>query len=89
MFDQPPMKTVGAPVMITPPCIVLSPMRAAGSPHIITLPEPVAMLSTGPTQVAVSVTRAAGIPQARTVGAPVMIGPPTCGTIAVVCGQVC
>jgi hypothetical protein len=48
------------------------------------------MRSGGPVQVAMSPTRAAGIPPMRTVGAPGgMIGPPTCGLGPSDIGQVC
>src|SRR5687768_5593576 len=73
-----------------PPCTVLSPMRAAGLPPIITVPEPAAMVSGGPTQVTISPARAAGMPAIITVGHPGGItGPPTCGTTPVTIGQVC
>lgn len=50
------------------------------------------IVSGGPTQVHVSLTRAAGIMPIRTVGAPLIIGPPTWGTggvPGVTIGQVC
>lgn len=82
--------TVGQPRIITPPCAVSSPMRAAGNPPIITVGEPMAITSGGPTQVKRSVTLAAGSPPMSTVGQPGgKIGPPTCGTGPVVIGHVC
>ena len=55
-----------------------------------TLNEPIAMTSGGPTQVAMSPTRAAGKPPISTVTAPGgRIGPPTCGTTPVTIGQTC
>jgi hypothetical protein len=65
---------------MTPPCAVLSPRRAAGILPIITVAEPLTMLSGGPTQVAISLRRAAGIKPMSTVGQPGgRIGPPTWG----------
>src|SRR5215218_10073978 len=82
--------TVGAPSVITPPCAVMSPIRAAGIPPIMTFADPATIVSGGPAQVHMSPTRAAGMPAIRTVGAPGgMIGPPTCGTTPVTIGQVC
>jgi hypothetical protein len=78
---------------IEPPCAVISPMRAAGSLLIITVSDPFTIVSGGPTQVAMSVTRAAGILPIRTVTAQGgRIGPPTCGiggTPGVTIGQTC
>ena len=76
--------------MITPPCIVVSNMRAAGSPPTRTVNAPCTIMSIGPTQIAMSVIRACGIMQVSTLiwhGG--MIGPPTCGTSPVTIGQVC
>ena len=56
--------------MIIPPCAVLSPMRAAGIPPIITEDDPVTIVSGGPVQVSISPTLAAGIPPISTVGQP-------------------
>jgi hypothetical protein len=68
-------------------------MRAAGLPPIITVVEPMATVSGGPTQTHISPTTEAGIPPIKTVGAPgEVIGPPTCGTggvPVVTIGQVC
>src|SRR5918997_1694651 len=78
---------------MTPPCIVLSPIRAAGFLPIMTFVEPLAIVSGGPTLLAMSLFRAAGLPPIRTVGWPGgRIGPPTWGIGGVpgVCiGQVC
>jgi hypothetical protein len=78
---------------IEPPCAVISPMRAAGRLLIITVSDPFTIVSGGPTQVAMSVTRAAGILPIRTVTAQGgRIGPPTCGiggTPGVTIGQTC
>jgi two-component system, OmpR family, response regulator MprA len=84
------MITVGQPRTITPPWAVMSPIRAAGKPPIITRGEPMAIVSGGPAQVHMSLTLAAGSPPISTVGAPGgRIGPPTCGTTPVTMGQVC
>ena len=75
---------------MTPPCAVMSPIRAAGLPPIITVADPMTMTSGGPTQVHISPTRAAGIPDMITVGQHGgIIGLPTCGTTPVTIGQVC
>jgi len=80
-MTYPPIITVGAPTMMAPPCAVVSPIRAAGTPPIITVAEPFKMESAGPTHTARSPTRAAGKPTIKTVGNPgPEIGPPTCGT---------
>jgi hypothetical protein len=68
-------------------------MRAAGIELIKTDGEPLTMVSGGPTQVAISVARAAGKPPIMTLGEPLVIGPPTCGfgpgsTIGQVCMSV-
>jgi hypothetical protein len=88
-----PIITVGRPITITPPCTVWSPIRAAGRFPIKTVSEPIAIESGGPTQVHMSVARAAGWPPINTVGQPGgKIGPPTCGiggTPGVCIGQVC
>lgn len=77
---HPPIMTVGHPATILPPCAVESPCRAAGCPPIITVVEPMAMLSGGPAQVHMFPTVAAGCPPIRTVGMPGgKIGPPVCG----------
>jgi hypothetical protein len=89
----PPIKTVGDPIAMVPPCAVVSPCLAAGLPPIITVADPLTIVSGGPTQVQKSPTTAAGILPIRTVGTPgPVIGPPTCGIGGVpgVCiGQVC
>jgi hypothetical protein len=89
----PPINTVIQPAIMVPPCKVESPIRAAGFPPIITVVEPIAIESGGPTHIAISVAHAAGCPPINTVGHPGgMIGPPTCGigTTAGVCiGHVC
>ena len=75
-------------MVIAPPWPVLSPIRAAGWPPIITVNEPITMGAVGPTQVAISPIRAAGKPPIRTRGQPGgRIGPPTCGTKAFTMGQ--
>jgi hypothetical protein len=56
----------------------------------MTVLEPLMMLSGGPTQVAMSLTRAAGSMPIITVGSQGgRIGPPTCGTGPVAMGHVC
>jgi len=75
--------------MMTPPCAVMSPMRAAGIPPTSTVKEPLTITSGGPVHIAMSVTRACGRPPVSTVHMPVMIGPPTWGTTPVTIGQVC
>lgn len=78
MLVYPPMRTVGAPMTIEPPWAVESPILAAGTPPINTVPDPIAMLSGGPVQTHISPTTAAGIPPMRTVATPgPMTGPPT------------
>jgi hypothetical protein len=72
--------------------MVESPIRAAGFLFISTDFEPFAMASGTPTQKQELPTVAAGILPMRTLGAPVVIGPPTCGIGGVpgVCmGHVC
>ena len=55
-------------------------MRAAGTPPIITVADPLTIESGGPTHTAMSPTRAAGSPAIKTMGHPgPLIGPPTCG----------
>jgi hypothetical protein len=77
-------------MMIVPPCAVESPIRAAGIPPIMTVAEPITMVSGGPVHVAMSPTLAAGIPPINTVGHPGGItGPPTWGTVPVTIGQTC
>lgn len=64
--------------MITPPCTVWSPMRAAINFPMKTVFEPIRIVSGGPTHVAISVARAAGSLHMKTVGQPGgRIGPPT------------
>src|ERR1044072_3878852 len=76
--------------MMTPPCAVWSPRRAANRPPIITVVEPFTIRSGGPTQMHWSVTRAAGRKPISTCGQPgATIGPPTCGTTPVTIGHVC
>src|SRR5664279_4173256 len=77
---QPPIITVGHPIIIAPPCAVESPILAAGLPPINTLEEPIIMLSGGPAQVHISPRQAAGKPPISTVGVPGgKTGPPICG----------
>ncbi len=83
---------VGNPMAMVPPWAVKSPIRAAGMPPIITVNDPSAMTSGGPTQMAISPTLAAGIKPIMTVGQPMEIGPPTCGmggTAGVTIGHMC
>ena len=76
--------------MITPPCAVMSNIRAAGKPQTKTVKDPNAITSGGPTHVNMSVTRACGSPPVRTVIAQGgRMGPPTCGTSTVSIGQTC
>ena len=77
--------------MITPPCEVESPSRAAGFPPIITVADPLMMVAGGPAQTQESPTRAAGKPPMSTTGVPAgSIGPPTCGVPpGVTAGQTC
>lgn len=65
-------------------------MRAAGLPLIITVAEPLTMLSGGPTQTHMSPRVAAGRLPINTVATqgPLM-GPPTWGTTPVTMGQAC
>jgi hypothetical protein len=63
-----PIITVGQPITIEPPWAVVSPMRAASRPPISTVGDPFTITSGGPTQTAVSVTRAAGMKPIITVG---------------------
>ncbi len=63
-----------------PPWAVESPILAAGILPIITLLDPFAIESGGPTHIHILPTVAAGIPPISTVGTPGgAIGPPTCG----------
>jgi hypothetical protein len=68
-------------------------MRAAGLLLIITVVEPIAMVSGGPTQTSISPTTEAGMLLIKTVGTPgPVIGPPTWGmggTPGVTIGQTC
>jgi hypothetical protein len=76
-----PIITVKHPKTINPPCEVESPILAAGFPPIMTVDEPIEIVSGGPVQTHESPTLAAGIPPIMTVGSPGgSIGPPTCGT---------
>jgi hypothetical protein len=90
---HPPIKTVGNPKTIEPPCAVVSPILAAGLPQISTVADPFMIESGGPTQTSISPITAAGIFPINTVGAPgPVIGPPTCGIggkPGVTIGQVC
>lgn len=84
--------TCGKPTAILPPWAVMSPILAAGIYPIITENEPTAIVSGGPTHVAISPTRAAGMNPIITVGHPTVIGPPTCGiggVPGVTIGQTC
>ena len=79
---------------IEPPWAVVSPWRAAGFFPIITVAEPLTIVSGGPTHVAESPTTEAGSLQINTVGSPgPMMGPPTWGmgegTAGVCMGHVC
>src|SRR5208283_2896603 len=85
-----PIMTVKQPRTMTPPWTVGSPMRAAMRLPMSTVGEPMTIMSGGPTQVAISVTRAAGSIPISTVGQHGgRIGPPTCGTTPVTMGQTC
>lgn len=92
-YCYPPICTVGHPATITPPCAVVSPMRAAGLPPIITVADPLMMLSGGPVHMHISPMTAAGSLPINTVGAPgPMTGPPAWGMggkPGVCIGQVC
>ncbi len=76
-----------------PPCAVGSPIRAAGIPPIITVVDPMATVSGGPTQTHMSPATEAGMPPIKTVAQPGPVtGPPTCGmggTPGVTIGQTC
>jgi hypothetical protein len=86
----PPIRTVNSPNMITPPCAVMSNIRAAGKPQTKTVKDPNAITSGGPTHVNMSETRACGSPPVSTVIAQGgRMGPPTCGTSTVSIGQTC
>ena len=86
----PPIRTVNSPKMITPPCAVMSSIRAAGKPQTRTVKDPNTITSGGPTHVNMSVTRACGSPPVSTVTAQGgRMGPPTCGTSTVNIGQTC
>lgn len=75
-----PMSTVGQPIMMAPPCAVVSPCLAAGFPPISTVVDPIATTSGGPTHTHISPTTDAGIFPISTVGQPGPVtGPPTCG----------
>lgn len=74
----PPIMTVGQPPRMEPPWAVVSPIRAAGMLLIITVAEPLMMMSGGPTQTHWEPRVADGMPPMRTVGPPgLLIGPPT------------
>src|SRR5262245_19785878 len=64
-------------------------MRAAKSPPTRTVVDPTAIMSGGPVQTHMSVTRACGIEAVSTVNSPNTIGPPTCGTTPVTIGHTC
>jgi hypothetical protein len=65
-------------------------MRAAGFPLINTVVEPCEIVSGGPVHIAISETRAAGMPPIITLLEPGGIsGPPVCGVLPVVIGQIC
>ena len=73
-----PIKTVGKPRVMLPPCAVESPIRAAGFPPISTVADPLAITSGGPTQTHISPTTEAGWLPIRTLGTPgPETGPPT------------
>lgn len=72
--------TVGHPIVMLPPWLVVSPILAAGLPPMRTVAEPFTMVDGGPTQTQLSPTTAAGKEPIKTVGTPgPIIGPPTCG----------
>jgi hypothetical protein len=75
--------TEGKPITTVPPWDVISPMRAAGAPQILTVIDPIAIESRGPTHSARSPARAAGSIPIMTVEAPIITGPPTCGMLPV------
>src|SRR5437868_129533 len=82
------MLTSGLPAMMEPPCAMEEPTWAAGRLTMFTEEEPAAMVSGGPTQMAMSLTRAAGTPLMITVVcAGGRRGPPVCGTGPVDAGQ--
>jgi hypothetical protein len=85
--------TVGQPATITPPCAVLSPIRAAGFPQMRTVADPLMIESGGPTHTHMLPSVAEGIMPIMTVGPPgETMGPPTWGTgtgAGVDIGQVC
>lgn len=93
MESYPPIMTVGQHPTIVPPWAQVSPILAAGLPPIITVADPLTIVSGGPTQVHIPVAVAAGSPPIITVGTPGgRIGPPTCGmggTAGVTIGQTC
>jgi hypothetical protein len=77
-------------MIIEPPCVVMSPILAAGIPPIKTVVDPNRIESGGPTQVQRSPALAAGRPPIKTVTAPGgKTGPPTWGIIPVTMGQTC
>lgn len=84
-------RTVTAPgPVITPPCAVESPTRAAGKLLINILVLPVTITSGGPAQVHMFETVAAGKFKIKTFGTPGgKIGPPTWGSGPVNIGQMC
>ena len=78
------------PSVITPPWLVLSPIRAAGIPPTITVALPLITLQGGPTQIPIVPIWAAGMPPISTFhAAGAASTPPTCGTGPVNIGQVC
>ena len=86
----PPIKTVGHPTTIVPPCAVRSLKRAAGDPPMRTVVEPVMIVSGPPAQTSMSPIRAAGRNPISTTGAQGgSTGPPTCGTTPDHIGQTC
>jgi hypothetical protein len=86
----PPIRTVNSPNTITPPCAVMSVIRAAGKPQTKTVKDPKTITSGGPAHVNMSEMRACGSPPVSTVTAQGgRMGPPTCGTSTVSIGQTC
>jgi hypothetical protein len=77
-LNHPPISTFGQPTTMLPPWAVVSPIRAAGRPAIITVAEPFTMLSGGPVHTHISPITAAGMLPIKTFGTPgPVIGPPT------------
>ncbi|GAO30409.1 hypothetical protein JCM15548_12677 [Geofilum rubicundum JCM 15548] len=76
--DPEPISTLGSPATILPPCAVMLPIVATGTPLISTVGSPCTMVSGGPAHTQTSPIRAAGFPLISTLGAPgPATGPPT------------